>query len=57
MPRGHEGYGGIIYENRTPRHAITALEVSRKDGILSLTVRTAYDIDLRDTDGEFLRFT
>lgn len=55
MPRRHEGYGGIIYENRTPRHAITALEVSRKDGILSLTVRTADAIDFGDTCGEFLR--
>ncbi|NLE13963.1 MAG: hypothetical protein GX628_09865 [Clostridiales bacterium] len=57
MSRKHEGYGGHIYENHTPRHAITALEVHRGGGRLSLTVLTADAIDLSvsDTGGEFLR--
>lgn len=55
MPRHAEGYGGVIYENRTARNVITRICVSHDAEMLRFTLETSHPITPYDGKGAWMR--
>ena len=55
MPRHAEGYGGVIYENRTARNVITRICVSHDAEMLRFTLETSQPITPYDGKGAWMR--